>query len=51
MIYSNKRHQRPDNSSNTEKLLSILGFILACGLMGGLGALIYGRFVDVSLLD
>lgn len=51
MLFANKRNRGPDTSSNKEKLLSILGFILACGLIGGLGALIYGRFEDLSIAD
>ncbi|CAF3481645.1 unnamed protein product [Rotaria socialis] len=43
MIFSSrKRSNEIRKSPNMESLISIIGLFLACGLLGGLGTLIYG---------
>jgi hypothetical protein len=43
MIFFSKRNNAPEQESTTEACVSIIGLILAIGLIGGLGTLIYGR--------
>lgn len=45
MIFSSKqrRGSRPQRTPTIESCVSIVGLFLAGGVIGGLGALIYGR--------
>jgi hypothetical protein len=51
MIFFSKRDDAARQSSNMEACVSILGLILAVGLVGGLTVLIYGIFIFVYLLN
>ncbi|CAF0720462.1 unnamed protein product [Adineta steineri] len=42
MIFFSKHNNASRHSSSTEACVSILGLFIACGILGGLAALIYG---------
>ncbi|CAF1420517.1 unnamed protein product [Adineta steineri] len=48
MIFFSKHNNASRHSSSTEACVSILGLFIACGILGGLAALIYGLVRGIS---